>query len=317
MNKSKIKPNLFIVGQPKSGTTALYHFLKEHPQIYMSEVKEPNYFCKDHHKESDLFHGKIKLFKRMRTEEQYLSIFSKWKGEKIIGEASPSYLYSKVAAENIFHFNPNARIIMLFREPVDFLQSFHSEAQASLDEDISDFAKALSLENERKLGKNLPKGIRRPSKIFYSDRVKYSEQINRYLSFFPSSKIKVIIYDDFKENNEKVFADILDFLLIERTIDIKFKKFNPNKQIRFQNLRCFLKLVNTIVGFIKFIYPDIICQRDRLYSIYKRIFFKQVHRRPIDSKLNSRLKRQFKKEVACLSKILERDLVELWGYDKV
>ena len=95
-----VKPNLFIVGAPKSGTSALYRFLKQHPDIFMPKYKEPHFFSKDLQKESDIFHGFLKHYP-FRSEDQYLSLFSGAKDEKIIGDASTHALFSNVAAKEI------------------------------------------------------------------------------------------------------------------------------------------------------------------------------------------------------------------------
>lgn len=134
------KPDFFIVGAAKCGTTAMYEYLKEHPEIFMPEdAKEPNYFG------SDMNYKSSRL-----TEEQYLSLFSDAKNEKRIGEASVWYLYSKLAASEIKEFCPSARIIIMLRNPVDMLYSLHSELFYGADEDIEDFKTALNAEEVRK-----------------------------------------------------------------------------------------------------------------------------------------------------------------------
>ena len=119
-----MKPNLFIVGQPKSGTTALHQFLGQHPEIFMSSIKEPHFFCSDFHLESDRAYGKQRFFD-FRNESAYLQIFAKAEGAEIAGESSTNYLYSQVAAEKIYNFNPDAKIIIILREPAKFLYSLH------------------------------------------------------------------------------------------------------------------------------------------------------------------------------------------------
>ena len=95
-----MKPNLFIVGAAKSGTTSLHSYLRSHPQIYMSEPKEPHYFCTDFHRSSDLLKGTQSGF-GMRSKEDYLALFEGVNDSKLVGEASASYLHSKEAASNI------------------------------------------------------------------------------------------------------------------------------------------------------------------------------------------------------------------------
>ena len=118
------KPNLFIVGFPRSGTGFLNKHLGLHPDVFMSSPKEPNFFCSDFHNESDKFHGEKRCFP-YRTKKDYLLLFSKDTSEKIVGEASTHYIFSKVAAKKICEFNPNAKIIICLRNPVDFLYSLH------------------------------------------------------------------------------------------------------------------------------------------------------------------------------------------------
>ncbi|RLG08342.1 MAG: sulfotransferase, partial [Thaumarchaeota archaeon] len=108
------KPNFFIVGAPKCGTHAMYTFLKAHPEIFMPERKEFQYFA------TDLVRGtQYEL-----SEEEYLSYFRIAKDEKRLGEASTWYLYSKKAASNIKKFNPHAKIIVMLRHPIEMMYSY-------------------------------------------------------------------------------------------------------------------------------------------------------------------------------------------------
>ena len=177
------KPNLFIVGQPKAGTTALHYFLSEHPDIYMAEVKEPHFFCKDFHEESDRYHGS-RLFFSLRDEASYLKLFSKVTLEKIIGESSIHYLYSKVAAYEIYKFNPEAKIIIMLRNPAEWLYSLHNQYVNITTENEKNFSKALTLETLRKQGKHLSRRVQCPSWLYYMERIKYYVQVKRFYDFF-------------------------------------------------------------------------------------------------------------------------------------
>ena len=147
---SNIKPNLFIVGAPRCGTTTLYHYLRQHPNIFMSGYKEPHYFGKDLRKNKKLY---------FTNKEKYLDLFTKGLGKKAIGEASSYYLFSSLAPKEIFQFNPRAKIIILLRQPTELLYSYHSQLLYLGDECEKDFYKALNLENCRKKGKHLPDQI--------------------------------------------------------------------------------------------------------------------------------------------------------------
>ena len=104
----------------------------------MIDIKEAYYFCTDFHEESDHFHKRILRFP-IRTEKQYLTLFQRAAQQKIIGDATPDYLYSRVAAKNIAEFNKDAKILISIRNPIDFLYSLHARLLADGSEDISDF----------------------------------------------------------------------------------------------------------------------------------------------------------------------------------
>ncbi|HEY4812407.1 MAG TPA: sulfotransferase, partial [Solirubrobacteraceae bacterium] len=143
-------PDFFIVGQSKSGTTALYEILREHPQIYMPVVKEPVFLASDHHA------GLWKTVPtRPRTLTDYLALFDDARPEQQAGEASSVYLWSRIAAANIAEVQPDARIIAIFREPASFLRSLHLQMLQNHVETVKDFARALELEPARREGKRI------------------------------------------------------------------------------------------------------------------------------------------------------------------
>ena len=110
------KPNLFIVGAPKCGTTFLYHYLKQHPEIYFPDFKEPHFFGSDLIRKNGAYDLSL---------NNYKSLFNSDK--KIIGEASTFYIFSKNAAKEIYDFNPDAKIIIMLRNLVDLAYSLHSQ----------------------------------------------------------------------------------------------------------------------------------------------------------------------------------------------
>jgi hypothetical protein len=150
-SRPPILPNFFIVGAPKAGTTSLYHYLDQHPDIYMSPVKEPNYFAEEvrlrnisaewqewaHREQNSLraylsgpMHEK-KFGGIVASWSDYLKLFKNVKDEKAIGEASVCYLWSKTAARSIASATPHAKIVMVLRNPVDRAFSQYKQALAS------------------------------------------------------------------------------------------------------------------------------------------------------------------------------------------
>ncbi|XRO76582.1 sulfotransferase [Methanocaldococcus sp. 10A] len=318
MNSETKKPNFFIVGAPKCGTTSLHYYLSQHPEIFMSEPKEPHYFCKDFHEETKKFHGKLFGF-GATTEEEFLELFKNVKNEKIIGEASAMYLYSKVAAKEIYKFNPSSKILISIREPVEFLYSYYLELYYCRGEDIDNFKKAIQLEEERKKGYYLPKTVAYPSALFYSEVTKFSVQIERYLKIFPREQVKIILLDDLKNNLEGTYKEILIFLGVD-DIDFRpdFTIKNPAKTYRSKFLQDLLKnpyKMKKIVNIYRKIVPLKI--REKIYNFLLEINKKPIKKPAIDPEFRHELMIKFKPEVEKLSDLLNRDLISLWGYDKI
>jgi len=309
------KPNLFVVGNPKSGTSALHYMLAQHPQIYMSPVKEPLFFSKDIIEEIDAFY-KGKQFAPYRELADYLSLFSAAKDEKILGESTTQYLYSKVAAQEIFNFNPQAKIIIVLREPVAFLHSLHSQLLVEPAETVEDFETALSLEPQRRAGKNLPPFTQWPGKFLYSERVKYYDQVVRYYNVFDKQQIKVIIYDDFKKDNAGVYKDILKFLNVDTNFVPNFAQANVSKRPRSIKLSFWITHYSLTKKAIKLLSTRRFYQK--IKDIVKdNILMKKEPRRPLDPALRTKLMIKYKPEVVKISKFLGIDLVKQWGYDQI
>lgn len=309
------QPNLFVIGQQKSGTTALHYFLEQHPEVFMSRPKEPSFFCNDFHKLSREFHkNNAKAFYEIQDMKTYLDLFSKAKSEKILGDASTNYIYSKTSANQIYKFNPKAKIIIMLREPVSFLHSLHMQYVNETSEDIENFEKALEAEKNRKNGKKIASRIRCPSYLFYSDRVKYAEQIKRFLKVFPKSQVKIIIFDDFKKDNAKIYKETLEFLEIDPSFVPDFKGVHESKTPKSKLLNKFFRNP-LLTNILKSILP--LRVYDKIQLKVQAMLMRQEKRKPIYQKLREKLMKKFKPEVVKLNKLLQRDLVKEWGYDKI
>jgi hypothetical protein len=287
------KPDFFIVGAPKSGTTSMYFYLKQHPEIFMPERKELHFFG------SDFFAPHF-----VRDLKEYLKFFEGADNKKRIGEASVWYLYSKRAAFEIKEFNPDADIIIMLRNPVDMMYSLHSQQVFNGSQDIINFEEALRHEEDLK---------KRPFKggfierFFYREVAKYYNQVKRYLDVFGEEKVHIIIYDDFKAHTDIVYKDTLRFLRVDETFRPDFKVINPNKIVRSRWLRDFLNEPPLIIrGLIRLIFPKSLrtAIRDNLY----RLNIKYVPREPMRPELRKALLQEFKEEINRLSELIGRDL---------
>tara|TARA_Y100000310_G_scaffold327252_1_gene393307 strand:+ start:1582 stop:2499 length:918 start_codon:yes stop_codon:yes gene_type:complete len=305
-----MKPSFFIIGIPRSGTTTLYHYLSQHPDIFMCHPKEPNYFNKDNVKEALAFMPKDKAFPFTKTEEDYLKLFENKEGN-IAGEATINYFYSEKAPEEIKKFNPEAKLILILREPVSFLESFYNQLFFVGLEDSKTFSQALDSERERKLGKNIPENTRYPSQLFYSEKIRYTQHIKIWLKHFPKEQIKIILYDDFKEDNIKVYKEILNFLELESTFTPKIEWTNTKKKLRKPSLQKFSSKISSQNRTIQNILPK------SLYKELKKIYdslLKDKSKKTLSPQLKRELKDKYKKEVEELSQFLDKDLITLWGY---
>ena len=308
------KPNLYIVGHPRSGTSSLHQYLSQHPDIFMTAIKEPNYFALDFRENSDNYHTKP-LYFPYRTESQYLRLYKRWEHEKIGGEATATNLCSRVSAREIHRFNPQPKIIMMFREPVSFLYSYHSATRFALGEHHKDFEAALAAEKDRKQGRELAKRVITPAWLFYSEFVKYADQISRFLAYFDRDRIKIIIFDDFKENTRGIYREVLDFLDINPDFTPEFEIVNPNKQIRWP----FVKKYTLDSPYFRKTLRGLVSD-DRyagMKNFYKTKLVKYKPRPALDENLKVRLMKEFKIEVEKFSELLNEDFVTRWGYDNI
>jgi hypothetical protein len=309
-----MKPNLFIVGQPKTGTTALHQFLGQHPEIYMSSIKEPHFFCADFHLESDRAYGKQRFYD-FRSESAYLQLFSKAKNVKVAGESSTNYLYSQVAAEKIYNFNPDAKIIIVLREPAKFLYSLHSHYVKFTEENEPDFLTALALETQRKQEEALSPRVTSPSYLYYSQRVQYYQQVKRYCDRFKPEQIKVIIFEEFKSANEQIFREVLEFLGVEPNFTPEYSAINVNKEVKF-------KAVNNLINnpLAKSISKNLLSQEFNDFvrdNVVEKLLWHQAPKAKIPEEIKLQLMQQYQPEVAKISELLQLDLLSKWGYDNL
>jgi hypothetical protein len=314
-------PDFFIVGQPKSGTTALYAMLRSHPQIYMPDMKEPLFFASDLRPYLQIpvpEPDKRRFFPA--TYDDYLSLFGAATAEQRVGEASSSYLRSSRAASAIAEVAPEARIIAILREPASLLRSLHLQRLQDHVETESDLAVAISLEESRRQGKNLPWRVKRPHMLLYTEFVRYVEQLRRYDALFPPEQIIVLIYDDFRRDNDGTVRRLLRFLDVDDTHPIASLRANPTIEVRSARIDRLTRRVQAgqgvVAGPAKTIIKTLTSRRVResvLYPFRSRVLYREPP--PADEVTMTELRRRFKPEVVALSEYLSRDLVTLWGYD--
>jgi hypothetical protein len=308
-------PEFFIVGQPKAGTTALHDMLSRHPGIYMPERKEPWFFAEELLERTPPRPGGTP-----RTLDEYAALFTGAQPGQRIGEASPMYLWSRTAAKRIAEVRPDARIIVILREPVSFLRSLHRQFVEIYVETENDFRKALELEAARREGRQMPRRTYWPKALMYSEHVRYVEQLRRYHELFGRDRVLVLLYDDFRADNEATVREVLRFVGVDDSHPVEVVEANPTVHVRSQRLNVLVHAVSVgrgpvsrlAKGAIKSLTPRGL-RRAALRLTKSRIVYGEP--RPDDEAFMRELRARVRPEVVALGEYIGRDLVTVWGYD--
>jgi hypothetical protein len=282
-----MKVDFFIAGAPKAGTTSLYYYLEEHPEIEMSSQKEPDYFSDIPLQEQGMYYGK----NRINTLDKYESLFAQKEGV-IYGEGSVSYLFYENVAEDIKKYNPNAKIIIMLRNPIDrafshYLMDYRLGLVSDSFEDII---------NKKSKYKN--------AHLFYQQYIEvseYAKQIQRYCNVFSTDNLLLIDYEDFKGDVSGTVDLVYDFLKVstEFSADVNTKHntftMPKNKGIRFIYSFVILRKILT------FIFPK------SLVENIKGLLFKADKKPKLLEETRNQLKQFFSDDVRELGRVLGKD----------
>lgn len=301
MNKTNKtpRPNFLIVGAAKSGTTSLYHYLRQHPDVFMPDWKEPSFFAP--------------LGARGVTyEADYLALFEDAKHEKAIGEASVAYLYAPETPKQISEFlGRDVKIVMVLRNPVDMIYSFWGHNVREGIEDLS-FSEALDAENERLAADTTGRFNHSwVGNIAYVGRAAYMEQIERYDRVFPRENIKIFIYEEFFKPGLPLFPELCGFLQIDTGFKPDTsKKHNVAGQVRSVLLRELIRNPATWKEPIKAVVPADV--RLSIKEALERLNRRDVEMPELDPALRKHLQARFDPVVRALEQRLQRDLSKVW-----
>jgi hypothetical protein len=285
----------------------------------MPALKEPHWFAGD----------RKARFRNPRgaelptTAEEYGALFADAQPGELAGEASASYLWSRVAAARIAEVQPDAKIIALFREPADFLRSKHLQYLRIHFEDRTDLRDALAAEPARREGRCVPDSCPYPAMLLYSEHLRYVEQLRRYRQHFPPEQILVLIYEDFRADNDGTVEQILRFLEVEETVPLA--GVTANQTVRtMRSQRMDDAIYSAALGsgavtragrsVVKAITPRS-ARRSAAGLLRRRVVFSEPP--PPDEQLAHELRERYAEEVASFGEYIGRDLTALWGYDRL
>ena len=276
-------PNFLIIGAMKSGTTVLYQYLKQHPQIYMSPVKETNFFMRDN-----------------KDIKEYHTFFQGVTDEQAIGEASPGYFGHQKAYKRIARHLPNAKLIAIFRNPADrayshFLMKYRQELHGMDDREILEyFTKIIQVEKD----------------IAVTNQGFYYRHIKKYLELFNLKQIEICFYEDLKSDPVSLIDDIYQFLNVDRAYTISDNKTYYNKggiqnnkflYISLNNLRKYLN------PFLKRFFPEKI--NKKIYNIYNTIRNSNLAKPPkLTPEIRQQLIELYREDILQLQNLSDRDL---------
>ena len=215
-------PNFLIVGAAKSGTTSLYHYLSQHPDIFMPMWKELSFFIGDPH-------GPLH---KVKKPEYYYRVFSNVKNQSRVGEASTSYLYDQIAPQRIKEILGKIKILILLRNPVDMAYSLYNHQVRREGETLRSFEFALAEEDNRR--KNImfrKKCYGWHANYYYYHRGLYFKQVKRYLDAFGQDNVLIFLFDELINDALAVAQRAFRFLVVDDTYVPDIKVHNPAGKI--------------------------------------------------------------------------------------
>jgi hypothetical protein len=290
-------PDFIIAGAPKCGTTALYEYLQTHPSVFLTNPKEPHFYADD-----------LGAHREVPTWREYEQLFAGvTSNHQAVGEASVWYMHSKVALKRVREELPNARLIVILRQPIDFLRSLHSDMVWICFDDEPDFEKAWDLQEERRAGHRIPSLCQVPWFLDYRTLGQLSVHMSRLLQLFPREQVKIMLFDDFKASPQRVYENVLEFLQLPSDGRNEFPRVNASKRNRLAWLaRCQATVVRTL--------PRSCIQVGKKFGLGQlnrtvtRLNSQPSSPVPLRDEFRQRLLEEFRRDIDALSELIGRDL---------
>jgi hypothetical protein len=270
----------------------------------MSGVKELNYFATD-------FPNVQKI--TFKSVEDYHGVFAKAGPQhQGVGEASPFYLFSKVAFKNMFDYDPQARVILTLRHPVEFIESYHRLNLSLLREDEPDLAKAWDLQEARRRGEHLPGSARQPELLMYGQLGQFGNYVERLFAIFPREQVKIFLFDDLKADPRAVYEQTLAYIGVPSDGRQDFPQINANFENRSKLLARFFHppqpVYRAFVKFIGLFGPGFMEKVSIFYNRLERLNTTRATRTTLDPALRARMLEHFSPDIERLSVLIGRDL---------
>jgi len=299
-------PDFFVIGAPRCGTTAISKYLSKNPHICFSRPKEPHFFS-------------ITLQEKPDAEinKDYLELFfPHCSGTyQALGEGSVSYLYYPQAIKRIQQLNPQARFIVMARNPIDMIHSYHARLLAILDEDVEDFATAWGLQEARARGEHLPAHCRTPYLLQYAQIGRIGAHVEQLFHTAGREHCHVVLFDDFVSDTLASYRRVLDFIEVDYDGRTEFPPVEVSKFYRYRWLHLLLKRPPMRVVKYSLNIEQRARRKGRKKSRVKRIrkwlLGKNTvvrKRPPLEPAMRSLMRETFAADIEKLGRLLDRDL---------
>ena len=301
------RPNTFIIGAPKSGTTALANYLSHHPNAFLCYPKEPSYWSSDINQKHDNA--------LIESLEDYEALFQNANEENhvVVIDASTRYLMSKKAVQNIISYNAQAKFIIMLRDLVEIAQAFHMEQVFNDNEDIMDFSAAWLNQDERWNTGKIPKNCADPQLIQYRNVVSLGSQLLDVLSIVPRCQVLLVFHEDMQEDTKTTFLSVTRFLGLS---DHELEEFPRHGAAHYNRSRWLAKIYQSphsaIQPFVRGIKRVVRTRLSyRLQERLKHLLIKRGTRPEISQELRASLISELISEINLVSELSKRDL-EHW-----
>jgi Sulfotransferase family len=294
-----MRPNFFLVGAAKSGTTALYRHLREHPDVFLPEVKEPRFFAHDPGDRTQ-YGGpgaQALVDSVVKDPAEYEALYAGANGETAVGDASPAYLPSPGAAARIRAAVPHARIVAVLRDPVERAFSHFVDNVQSGWEPERDFDRVLALRERRE-------AERWWRKWNYVGHGFYGEQLQRYFDAFERDRIRVYLYEELQSDPRALVADLLEFLGVDPSVELDVSgRHNVSGVPRSERVQRLLGARSPVRRALKPLLPS--SARRRLRTGVER---RNMHKPEMSASARATLRETYRADVERLEALIGRDL---------
>lgn len=284
-----MRERFFLLGAPKCGTTALSEYLRSHPKIFFSVPKEPNFYARD-------------IVTRYETKDRiaYDKCFDGVGVDHVwLGEGTVHYMQSRVAVRGILEDYPNARFVIILRNPIDLAYSWHSECRYNFGETEAVFEKAWGLQAQRRVGHNVPSGCPDPKLLDYFDVASIGSQLERVFACVNRSNVLVLFNDDMRTNAKSVYESVLKFLSLESDGRDHFPSVNDAKEVRSS-------LMMEVSHFVASAKKALGIQGG--FGLIEKINVVRKPRTPLSDAFRGELVAAFQEEISKLERLTGRDL---------